>query len=379
MKNRNMLLRSISISIFLICFLVFPLQGQEAKIEKKDGLTIVYNPKNPVQKSGSILNLVLVEDLRIGENFEDENYMFSNIGGVMADIDEDIIVVDDKEMIIKVFDETGNFLRVFGTRGQGPGEFQSAGRIMLKGGKDILVLDRGNGRFSYYSKEGKCLKETLLGKYTSTSRVKPDSRGYLYADTMNFDGDKLIDEVMKFDPEFNKIETIARAERILKYPEINPISVWFMYAVFPNDHFIWGRNTDYEFNIMDPEGKLVKKIIKDYEPVKITQVIQERLVAERYGERGVPENIKLVFPKNFTPWYYFFPDDVGGFYVRTFEENKKGEFKWDVFDDEGIYILSFFLPSEEVMYCVRNNKAYSFINDNDEGIPVVLRYKMEWR
>lgn len=379
MRNINILNRSISVSIIILCFIAYPAQGQEAIIEKKDGLTIVHNPKNPVKKNGSYSTLILNLDLTIGNNVYDENYMFSNIGGVMADIDEDIIVVDDKEMVITVFDKTGKFIRAFGKRGQGPGEFQSAGRIVLKGGKDILVLDRGNGRFSYYSKDGKCLKETLLGKYSSTSRIKPDSRGFLYADTMNFDKNKYIDEVIKFDPEFNIIETITKAERVLNYPEINPLSIWFMYAVLPNDHFIWGRNTEYEFNIIDPDGKPVKKIIKDYEPVKITQEIQERFITERYGERGVPETVKLAFPKNFTPWYYFFPDDIGGFYVRTFEENKKGELKWDVFNNEGIYILSFFLPPEEVLYCVKNNKAYSFINENEEGIPVVLRYQMDWR
>jgi hypothetical protein len=80
-----------------------------------------------------------------------------------------------------------------------------------------------------------------------------------------------------------------------------------------------------------------------------------------------------------TPWLYFICDDVGGFYVQTFEKNNKGHLKWDYFDKDGVYRLFFFLPAEEFLYYIRNNKAYSFINENEDGIPIVIRYLMEWR
>jgi hypothetical protein len=91
-------------------------------------------------------------------------------------------------------------------RGQGPGEFASVARILLKGGKDIVLLDSANDRFSYYSKEGECLKEIKLGK-NRVSRVKPDSRGFIYADTSIRDGNAVIDTLLKFNPEFENHET----------------------------------------------------------------------------------------------------------------------------------------------------------------------------
>ncbi|UCE41036.1 MAG: 6-bladed beta-propeller [Candidatus Aminicenantes bacterium] len=356
-----------------------PNYAQKAKIEKKDGVTIVHNPKEPVKKPGAPSSLVLVQDLCIGDNPDDENYMFSTIGGVMVDIDEDIIVIDEKEVVIKVFDKSGKHLRTFGKRGGGPGEFNTASRILLKGRRDIVVLDRGNNRLSYYSKEGKCLKEIPLGKHSSISRAKPDSRGYVYADTMTVDGDTGIYEIKRFDPELNVIETIARAEQVRKFPEVNPIPEWFMYMVLEDDRFIWGRNTSYEFTIHDPDGKPVKKIIKDYDPVKITKKEQEKIIEERFRGMEIPDIIKIVFPKSYPPFYYFICDDIGRIYVRTQRENNQGDLKWDVFDEEGIYILSFFLPPEELLYCIRNNKAHTFINDSEDGIPVVLRYRMDWR
>ena len=294
------------------------------------------------------------------------------------DIEEDFIVIDEKEILVKVFDKTGKHIRTFGKRGQGPGEFTGVARIVLKGGKDIVLLDRANGRFSYYSKKGECLKEIKLGK-NLVSRVKPDSQGFIYADTMFRDGTNVIDSIMKFNPEFENYVTVAEIKRTVNYREFNPVSEWYMYTVMEDDRFVWGRNTDYEFTILNQEGKPSKKIIKDYDPAKITREEREKMIAERFGEQGVPDFITLKFPDHYTPWLYFFCDDVGGIYVRTLEKDDQGRLKWDYFDKDGIYRLFFFLPPDELFYYVRNNKAYSFINENRDGIPIVIRYIMEWR
>jgi hypothetical protein len=378
MKSTSKYQGLILVGIILASVLGAPSSGQEAKIEQKDGLTIVHNPKQPVQEKGFPSKLSLKQDLCIGKILEGEDYIFSQIGGVAVDVEEDIIVIDEKEIVVKVFDKTGKHIRTFGKRGQGPGEFASVARIVLKGGKDIVLLDISNGRFSYYSKEGKCLKEIKLGK-NLISRVKPDSRGFIYADTMIRDGNNVIDTIMRFNPEFENYETVAENKRNVNYRELNLVSEWYMYNVMEDDRFIWGRNTDYEFTILNQEGKPIKKIIKDYNPVKIMKEEREKIIAERFGERGVPDFVTLKFPDRYTPWLYFICDDVGGFYVRTFEKNDKGHLKWDYFDKDGVYRLFFFLPQEELLYYIRNNKAYSFINENEDGIPIVIRYLMEWR
>lgn len=352
--------------------------GQEAKIEQKDGLTIVHNPKQPVRRKGFPSTLTLKQDLCLGKGLRGKDDTFSQIGGVAVDIEEDIIVIDEKEIVVKVFDKTGKHIRTFGKRGQGPGEFASIARIVLKGGKDIVLLDSANDRFSYYSKEGKCLKEIKLGK-NRISRVKPDSRGFIYADSTIRDGNNTIDTIMRFNTAFDIYETVAANQRTVNYRELNPVSEWYMYSVMEDDRFIWGRNTDYEFTILNRDGKPIKKIIKDHDPVKITSEEREKIIAVRFGEQGVPDFITLKFPDHYTPWFYFVCDDVGGFYVRTFEKNDQGHLKWDYFDKDGIHRLFFFLPSEEFFYYIRNNKAYTFINENEAGIPVVIRYLMEWR
>jgi len=65
------------ILIFLWSFLLMlsPCSAQKIKIEKIDGVTIVYNPKDPVKKAGAPPSLDLVQDLCIGD-CEDDRFIW---------------------------------------------------------------------------------------------------------------------------------------------------------------------------------------------------------------------------------------------------------------------------------------------------------------
>ena len=129
---------------------------------------------------------------------------------------------------------------------------------------------------------------------------------------------------------------------------------------------------------MDASGKLIKKIYKDYDPVTIPEAVKERMKKERYSD-GFPSSLKLIFPKKYPPIYYILADDNGKIYVRTYAQNKEDLLKWDVFDEEGRYILSFFHPEEDILFHSKNGKIYSINQGNGVGFPHVRRYKMVWQ
>jgi hypothetical protein len=54
-----------------------PCFAQKIKIEKKDGVTIVHNHKKPAKVPGAPTSLTLEEDLCIGVESGDEDYMFA--------------------------------------------------------------------------------------------------------------------------------------------------------------------------------------------------------------------------------------------------------------------------------------------------------------
>jgi hypothetical protein len=143
MKNKNIIF---SIVLSLLGYMIFLSYGyQEAKwkgtIEKMDGITIVKNPKEPMY-GGNVC--IIEEDLKIGESVGDENYMFSQIGFLDVDNDENIYVADTKEMRVKVFDKNGKFLRVFGKEGQGPDEISRIRNIQITAKNELIVNDTRN-------------------------------------------------------------------------------------------------------------------------------------------------------------------------------------------------------------------------------------------
>lgn len=366
-------------SLWIVLLMFFPGFGQKIKIEKKEDITIIQNPKKPTEVSGAPKSLILEEDLSIGVESGDEDYMFAELRSVQVDEDEDIIVFDWKYNVIKVFDKNGKHIRTFGKHGQGPGELQMPSRMYLKGGKDIGILDNGNNRFYYFSKEGKCLKETVLGKNARIFRAIPDSRGFIYGDTIVIDGNLRKDSIIKFDPEFNSVSTIATYEKTYTRQEINPVREGLVFQVITDDSLIWANISEYILYVVNPEGKLFKKIIKEYSKIKISEKEKEVILKERFGDEQLPPGIKIAFPKHYPPIYYFLGDNKGRIYVRTYEQGSQGKIKWDVFDEEGRYILSFFHSEEDLLFVIKNNKAYSMISESEEeGIPIVKRYKMIW-
>lgn len=113
-------------SLFISC------GGTEAKypvvIENIDGVKIVTNPDYP--KDG-VIEYTLVEDLSIGGNVEEEDYIFHRPRDVKVGKDGTIYVVDFGDMTIKLYDQEGQYIHSIGGQGQGPNEFGRAIHISL--------------------------------------------------------------------------------------------------------------------------------------------------------------------------------------------------------------------------------------------------------
>lgn len=73
-----------------------------------------------------------------------------------------VFFADAMDMKIKVFTSKGEFVRAFGNRGRGPGEFQHFTKIWLNQKNNIVVVDYFNNRFSFFNQKGELLKEKLF-------------------------------------------------------------------------------------------------------------------------------------------------------------------------------------------------------------------------
>jgi hypothetical protein len=385
MKNNAPLIRLFALVLSgLLILAVSAISVGEDKIVVKteNGVTVVYNPENPAPPPGSPTSLLLRHDLTIGEDAADENSTFSELRSIQVDDQENIYALDMKEIKIKVFDKNGKFIRAFGTKGQGPGEIGMPIRMEMIPAGNLVIYDLGNNKFIFFSPDGKCLQETLTGKYWALSRFKFDSAGCIYADTRTYEETKMSAELKKFSPDFKPLLTVASFTEERNPRLITPFSNSFAMQRRQNDTLIWMKTTKYEFTVVDGAGKPVKKIIRDWPPVKITAAIKERMTKEDLGDQGLPPGYKYEVPSHFPPVYYFTIDDQDRLYVCTYAYEEKEDDYWpyfDVFDAEGRYIAKFFHPRRELIFAVKKDKLYCMVQESEEGIPLVKRYSMVWK
>lgn len=381
MSHRLSIFGVVLIGLAAVFFLGSGLQAQEIKIKTEDGIPVVYNPKEPLPLKGQPTKLTLKEDLTIGKDTEDLNYMFSGLQHTQVDEEEYMYAADWKETLIKVYDKNGKHVRSFGRKGQGPGEIGLPFYLGIFQGNKIVVNDRRNAKFIFYSREGELLKEVPMGKYRFVTRFKVDSEANIYAISRTFEEAKTTLEVKKFSPSFDPLTTFASIE-VKRKPQVVPAFPPELHIKLTRDeNLIWLNSLKYELTLMNGEGKALRRIIKDYDPKKITGAHKKRIIQQTWGDRGIRPGYKFEVPKHFPPARTFYVDDEDRIYVLTYEYiDKEGIqlVRYDVFDPEGRYITKFYHPRAETPQAFRNNKMYVRVEEEVYGADMLRRYSMIW-
>lgn len=345
--------------------------GQKIEIKTEGGVTVVRNPKVPVPQPGGPSKLILTQDLIIGKDPAGGPDLFAELRSVGVDDQENIWTLDWEDIKVRVFDRTGKLISTFGKKGQGPREWENPNRMIVTPDGRGVILDLN--KLTFYTLDGSCLKEVSTAK-SRMARFKIDSRGMIYADDMDL-GEKKILRLIKYDPTLTPSATLAEVAEPFKPGAVNPIVTLLLCHVTADDRLIWMSNSKYEFQVLSPEGKLVRRIIKDYAPVKVTGADKERILE---GQDARMRSM-LVLPDIFPPVFFFIGDPEGRLYAQTYETDGKGWLLYDVFDTEGRCITRFSLPREEMPFVVKKGKLYVLIQEDEEGIPLVKRYVMEWK
>lgn len=361
------------ILLLISCIAFFMLQAQEIKKKIENGVTVVRNPKTPVPPSGSQSKMTLKEDLVIGKDTKKENYWFSSLNSLAVDDSGNIYTLDPKEIKIRVFDSNGKLLRTFGRQGQGPGEFSGPGWMNVMPNGNLIVFDVLSPRFTYLTLDGKFLK-TVSTSTLPPGVVRIDKRGFIYQHKVGR-GTETVDELIKYDPSLNPVIKIHTFESIRKSRVMNPFSKQYYFDVTKEGYLIWLLSSTYNIHVIDPKGNTLKRIVKDYDPVKIKDADKERLT-KRYFPRGDPLRLKIEFPKYYPAVAGLVSDDQGWIYTRTYEKDGQGGVYYDVFNQEGHYIARFSLPENERVVVIKKKKLYCMVRESEDGIPLVKRYRV---
>ena len=353
-----------------------PVAGQ--KITRENGVQVIHNPKDPVIRKGVPSTPVFKEDLVIGAESGDEKYVFSNLQSMSVDDEGHIYVLDGTEDTVRVFDGNGLHLRTFGKKGQGPGEWDDPFRLSMTPSGELVILDSGNSKISYFSKTGRCLRETPFGKHRIL-RALVDEEGRIYGDQVVPKDSGIAFALARFDSKMNFQAPIAETEPRKIVPGESPMLLdRLAFKLLGGSRLAWANPKEYVITIVHPEKGILRKIVKPFDRRKVTDQDKKDEIQSGYGNEP-PVNTIFTFPEYYSPIYNLIADEKGSLYVQTNAKDAAGEIIHDVFDPEGVFIARFALPASELLFAARAGKLYRMILENEAGTPQIKRCSLEWK
>ena len=350
-------------------------QGKwKGEVEQKDGIQIIKNPKNPVYPEDT---LILEEDLAIAS--PDDDLRFQNLNYLVVDEAENIYVSDSRAGHIMVFNKSGEFVRKIGQKGRGPGEMMFPLEIQILANKELLVNDTAQTRAHIFSLDGTFVRQMTTSQVPNFRLPKADSAGNMIVG-LAIPGEPFKAVLRKFDSELNPICEIASFNLITQPPVIEYFELrWstnLVWNVLKDDQIIWGNFNKYEIFVCDPDGKCIRKIVKEHDGAPITREDEQKLIKGYFGNRGVPSSMKLKFPDTYPPFVFLTSDEEGRIFALSYATiDEDGTRYLDVFDSEGKYIAQTKTRSFPQVW--KNNRMYS-VDDDEEGLEVIKRYRVKF-
>lgn len=356
-------------AIFVVAgflFIIVAVLGGQYKVRTENGVTIVTNGKKPDPPKGAPTKLVLEEVYTVGGGDAPDS-SFVAISALDVLKDGTAYVLDTKDSRVKVFDAKGKFLRAFGKAGQGPGEMNQPVGILITPENEVFVEDALNQRLAVFGLDGTFSRHISTAKALGLSGIQMDGRGLIVARSMGLgEAGKMSMDVKTYDKDFNPKVKLASFEfPVSLQAKINPFSAMnLLYELDGQGRLYFGSPPGYEIKVLSLEGKPLKTIGREYEPVPITKEDKDEMLGLIPNVSGVNIKDMIQFPEEFPPFGNFVLADEGRLLVRTYEKGRaKKEYYWDVFDAEGRYIAK--VPIIHEIRLWRDGKAYFFVEDED--------------
>jgi len=333
-------------------------------ISHEGEVTVVRNPKEPMFK-GEVLSFV--EELVIPTTGPKDQYLISEIRNTTLDDEGRIYVLDGKSSDIKVFDASGKFLQTISRKGQGPGELDGPSQLSINRSNGELCVQQAS-RLSFFSPEGAFLRQVSFGTIMALMG-KIDSAGNIVFLEGILSPPNSWYALKKFDLKLDLLVELQRfpANRRTAYDAFFPMGRW---TIDDQDNIIYGYPKTYEVLVFNPQNKLVRKIQKEYSPIKITD--QEAADAKK----GLAQGYIPAFSKFRPAFRNIVADDQGRIYVQTYHKNAAGHYAFfDLFDKEGRYLATLTLKERAF---IRKGKMYS-VEEDEDGNQTIKRYAVTWK
>ena len=378
---------------FILILLIFSYcTPEQEKVERiiEDGVEVVVNHIEPYQIKREPSTFSLEEEFVVDLERDDlAEIGLTEIQDFAVDSAGNIYFSDShsKESQIFKFDASGNHLKSFCPKGQGPGELPSAPMMMFTEDNELVAYS--GMKLLLFKSDGSLIREVKTNVRYSSGATCLGNGNYLMGITRypKEVSEKTSQIVMLYDSQFNKIKELDRIETFpLVAQRIKGIRHNIVAHVSLGKIFTGSQERDYEIYVYDLNGNLIRKIRKDYIKVPPSEEYKERFLGMFKGnpELYKAAKKKIYFPSSLPPFHYFLMDEKGRLYVMTYERGVgHGEYMFDIFNPEGIFVGRKSLKvSQNILTDLPNRKIkndhFYCIEEKESGFRQVVVYKMKW-
>ena len=327
------------------------------------------------------VDITVSTERTIGKEMGDENYMFSTIGGVTIDNGKRIYVMDSLNHRIMVYSWEGEYLRMIGRKGSGPGEFSMPGSVLITDKGELAVSDVIARKMIFFDAEGKHLRDLAPRSFFPTPPINgfwtTDSMivGFLTQFEQDENGMRMGYALQKVDPDSGAIQTTYYKQLSRFDPQdFDPMKNLFFFAVDrSNSVYISLFTTEkYEISRYDPEGNVELVIEKAFTSVKKTEAEieeEQELVTQRMEMGGAPKDFLKWEPKpDKLAMGSLNTDADGRLWVRVGTEPEDAPPKFDVFSREGELLGQVTLAGipDDVSFRIQGNTMLGFDSNPDD-------------
>jgi hypothetical protein len=378
------------ILLLLLIFAWALIFGQERprKIREND-VEVVLNPLRPLHTNGQPSEFVLEEELKIDLGSADlAEAGLAEPGMMDVDSDGNIYVTTQRSNTNFIFklDQSGKYITSFARKGQGPGEIQFPTFAIFNPNEELLVIDQRRRRLLIFDNAGNLITEKPVE--SGSVFVFPLSKNRYLLPFYEYDPTAEYTQIFLFicSSNLEKLKELDRTRSMntARAKRVEGVSPGSILSVTPQNIFRGNTERGYDIWVYDHDGRLTRKIRKEYKPVEIDESFKEEII--RRFERD-PEIIrKLHFPAAYPPFQFGFADERGFLFVMTYEKGKRPrEYVYDVFDPEGIFIARTSLPNyghfgiieARLFAMAKKGRVYCF-REQESGFKEIVVYKMPW-
>ncbi len=359
------------------------------------GVEVVTTARPPWDDSGTPWRLSL--EVEIGELDGAEPYLFGDpVGAVRLD-DGRIAVADAQSADIRFFSGSGEFLRRFGRRGEGPGEFASFSWL-ARCGAGLLTYDWQQRRVTKLSPDGtvgdtfplttpeagsppyraRCLPDgsILAVGWGELQRPPPGQEFHFHRQTAELwrlflPGDSTI-----------TLGTYISSERLAYRTGSGPHPFSRSVAFAGTDDRLYiGGAERLQVEVRTPEGSLMKL----YRGPDADLVIDDAFVSFYRGtelssadssRRALVEAAEYVMPDRYPAYVELLADPLGYVWVERFTLPWDPGRRWGIFDPDGLFLGHLDVPADFQVTEVSEHHLVGIARD-ELGVGRVRVYRLD--